>query len=518
MRQTSTIRHSSRALIWVATLGGIIAGLALLPIPGSGQGLPDGGELSLDEALGIARLHNPALRQFVNDGPAADWSVRSAYGQFLPSASVNGALAYEGAGTQTFGSLISQGSTDFGRSSYALDVRYSLSAQTFAGLSGSKADRDATYSRIDAAEFVMESSVTRQYLAALRARDAVLVAERQLERAEQNLDVTTARVEAGVALPTDRKQAEVDRGRAQISILRAESDLRAEKSRLAEQLGVEVTSDFELTSEFEIFDPSVTRDSLVAMALEGHPTLRAYRASEDARSADVWTARSAYFPSLDLFARWSGFTRKALNDDYLVQQAQGSAQSQFESCSLLNQISDGLTSPLPGYPQDCGQFMLTDDEIRQILERNDVWPFSFTKSPLYVQAQISIPIFQGFSRQRQVEQAQALADDAFEARRAEELRVRTAVTTAFDSLRTSYTVVEIEERNLQVAEEQLELARERYTLGAASYLELLQGEESLATAERDYLNAVYDFHNNLSSLEAAVGARLLRDVGDGANN
>lgn len=504
-----------RFLIRMAALAGLLAALALVPVPGAGQELPTGGGLSLAEALDIARLHNPLFQQYLNDGPAADWAVRSAYGQFVPSASVNGSVAYEGAGTQTFGSLVSQGTTDFSRSSYALDVRYSLSARTFAGLSGSKADKDATYSRIDAAEFVLESGVTRQYLAALRARDAVLVAQRQLERADQNLDVTTARVEAGVALPTDRKQAEVDRGRAEIAILRAESDLRAEKSRLAEQLGVDAGGAFELTSEFEIFDPSVTRDSLVSMALEGHPTLEAYRASEAARNADVWTARSSYFPSLDLFARWSGFTRKALNDDYLVQQAQGSAQAQGENCALLNQISSGLTSPLPGYPQDCSQYVLTDDEIRGLLEQNDVWPFSFTKSPLYVQAQISIPIFQGFSRQREVEQARALADDAFEARRAEELRVRTAVTTAVDSLRTSYSVVEIEGRNLQVAQEQLELARERYALGAASYLELLQGEESLATAERDYLNAVYDFHNNLSSLEAAVGARLLRDVRGG---
>ena len=150
--------------------------------------------------------------------------------------------------------------------------------------------------------------------------------------------------------------------------------------RLSEQLGVEVSAEFELTSEFEIFDPQITRDTLVALALDGHPTRQACRASEEARNADVWTARSAYFPSFDVFARWSGFTRKALNDDYLVEQAQGQAQSQFESCGLLNEISDGLSDPLSGYPQDCSVYNLSDDDVRDLLVSNDVWPFSFTKS------------------------------------------------------------------------------------------------------------------------------------------
>jgi outer membrane protein TolC len=507
-----------RIIIWAGCAAlaigtGTISGVAQQDSP-----LVDGG-LSLGDALAVARQNNPLYLQTVNDGARADWAVREAWGQLVPSARASASLAYEGAGTQTFGSLVSEGSTDFRRSSYALSMNYELSAETVARIQGSNAGQDATYARIRAAEFLLESSVTRQYLAALRARDGVRVAERQLERARQNHEITSARVEAGVALPTDRKQTEVDLGRAEITILRAQSNLRAEKLRLAEQLGVDLGAEFELSSSFQVFDPEVSRDVLVESALESHPNLRALRASESARDADVWTARSQYFPSLNVFAQWAGFTRQAMNEDYLVATAESRANSAMGQCNLWNDVSRGLSSPLEGFPMDCSPYQWTPEAEAQVLAANDVWPWDFTRQPLYVQAQISIPVFQGFTRQRQVEEAHAAAEDAFEARRAEELRVRTSVNTAFDSLSTSFQVVEIEEGNLQVAQEQLELARQRYQLGAAPYLELLQAEESLATAERDYLNALYDFHDNLSSLEYAVGARLLRDVGtDGSMN
>jgi outer membrane protein TolC len=68
--------------------------------------------------------------------------------------------------------------------------------------------------------------------------------------------------------------------------------------------------------------------------------------------------------------------------------------------------------------------------------------------------------------------------------------------------------VEIETRNRELAVQQLDFAQERYRLGAAPLLELLDAQSSAATAERDYLNAVYDFHGALVELEHASGLRL----------
>ncbi len=82
------------------------------------------------------------------------------------------------------------------------------------------------------------------------------------------------------------------------------------------------------------------------------------------------------------------------------------------------------------------------------------------------------------------------------------------MTESFDGLESARRVVEIEERNREVAQERLTLATQRYALGAADIIELLDAETSMSTAERDYLNAVYQFHQALVALEAASGRAL----------
>ena len=100
------------------------------------------------------------------------------------------------------------------------------------------------------------------------------------------------------------------------------------------------------------------------------------------------------------------------------------------------------------------------------------------------------------------------AEDAEHSRRAEELRLRTAVTNAYDNLVTAYRVIEAEARNQALSEEQLQLQQRRYALGAAGLLELMDAQTTVTTSDQLYLNALYDFQFNLIALEAAVGQPL----------
>jgi outer membrane protein len=305
----------------------------------------------------------------------------------------------------------------------------------------------------------------------------------------------------------------VERGRAEIDLLEAESLLRTEKLRLLEQLGVQSEGDFQLVSEFELFHPTWDRADLVSRAMDRHPQLRAFRAQESARKAASRQAWSNYLPNIFLSANWSGRARQIGDEQFLLNSAKGSLASQESSCQFWNEVSAGLSQPLSGYPTDCSGFSLTPDQESQILANNDVFPFNFRKEPWSLYVQVSFPVFQGFGRQRQVSEAKAAAEDARLDRVAEELRLQTGVTQAYDELMTATQVVQIEERNREVATEQLELAQERYRMGAGPFLELLEAQTSMATAERDYLNARYRFHGAIWALEAAVGERLRPEAG-----
>jgi outer membrane protein len=227
-------------------------------------------------------------------------------------------------------------------------------------------------------------------------------------------------------------------------------------------------------------------------------------------------ARSSYLPSLSMSAGISGWARQAGNTDFLVnqslEQARGSLAQQAQSCTLLNQISSGLTRPLPNTPADCSQYALTparEAELRrQVESSNQGFPFGYRREPFNMSVTVSLPVFDGFSRERQVEQARIQRTDADLRIRAEQLRIETEVGAALANVQTARRSAELETRNAALAGQQLELARERYRVGAASFIELQDAETAKARADRALLTSMYQFHENLAALEAAVGRSL----------
>lgn len=492
----------------------LLCTLVLSAVPGVPAGLhAQAATLTLDEAVALARRNNPDFLQQANAASHADWNVRAAYGALLPGASVSTTVGYQAAGTPRFGNFTGSdfglgSTTDYYSSSYSLGLTYRVSGSALLAPGQARAQRTATESNIEAAAFTLRANVTRQYLAVRRAQDGVTLARQELARADDNLRLARARVDVGSAIPLEAKQAEVERGRAEVALLQAENLLHGERLRLIQVLGIELDREIELTTGFSVRDVPWTVDQLVDMAVAGHPQLHAARASMTAAGAGVRMARTTYLPSLSLSAGFSGFARQAGNADFLIAQANQNAAQQAQSCTLLNQISAGLSTPLPNTPADCSVFTVTPDQERRIRESNRVFPFDYSKDPFSMSLTLSLPLFDGLNRERQVEQARIAQSDAELRLRSEELRIRTEVATALQNVRTAQRAAELEARNLELATEQLTLARERYRVGSASFLELQDAETVMARADRAHLAALYQFHENLAALEAAVGQPL----------
>ena len=473
--------------------------------------------LSLEEALELARRSNPDYLAQRNNAGVADWAVRDAYGALLPGASASASLSWQDAGTPRFGIFTGDdlgigSTTSYYSSGYNLGLSYRLSGSSLLAPGREKAARRATDANIEAARVAVETNVTAQYLAVLRAQDGVTLAEQELARADENVRLAEARVAVGAAIPMEVKQAQVERGRAQVTLLQTRNLVRTERLRLGQTIGVPLEQDMQLTTEFTVTDIPWEAPELVEAALTTNPQLLAARATERAADRGIDIARSAYLPSLSLSAGFSGYTRQAGNENFLIQQAADRVAGQRESCLDQNALSDRLTTPLPGFPRDCSQFQLTPAMEAEIRAENSVFPFDFTREPLGASLQISLPVFQGFSRERQVEEARAAAADARYRMNAEQLRVRTDVNTAYLNLVTARESFDLEEANRELAQEQLVLARERYRLGAASFIELQEAETVQARADRAYLHAVYGFHDALATLESAVGRPLRTEI------
>ncbi len=505
-----TIHHAKRLLL--ATLAFLVGprgtGFAQEQLPSS---------LSLDEAVEIALRHSPLHQAELNNADLAEWNIKAAYGALIPSATASSSLSWQGSGERQVGS-VTLTELGFGNqpsyyfSSYNLGLSYALDGRVLLALPQAKADRDAQVASGDASSAAVVFQVTQAYLEVLRQEEALSVAQQELERAEGNLRLAQGQLEVGSGTPLDTRQAEVAVGRARVQVLVSENAVRTGKFRLAQQMGLDPQDGFSLSTAFTLEEPRWRETELVSLALERNPSLQSLRAFQRAQEYSVKMARTAFLPSLFLSAGTSGFAREASDPEYLVAQAQGAALGQIAQCEATNDLYSRLADPLPG--TDCSKYVLTEAQRRAIIDRNDAFPFDYLRQPPSASLSISIPIFQGRRRQRDVETARIADQDLRYQIRNSELALRADLASGLANLTTAYEAALIEEENQVWADEQLRLAQERYRLGLATFLELVEAETVKAGADRDRIAAIFSYHDALASLESVVGTSLRTPEGD----
>ena len=118
---------------------------------------------------------------------------------------------------------------------------------------------------------------------------------------------------------------------------------------------------------------------------------------------------------------------------------------------------------------------------------------------------LNIPVFQGGRVRGEVLEADAL----LEQRRAQlaDLRGRISyeVRTAFLDLGAANEQVQVARGAVDLAQQQLTQARDRFAAGVTNNLEVIQAQEAVATANENYISSLYAFNAAKASLGRAVG-------------
>src|SRR5438046_5405048 len=260
-------------------------GLAVCPVLAVCQ-RPVPAQLSLADAITLARANNPLYRQAINDRAPAAWAARSAWSTMLgPSVSASGGIGYAGPGQQTFLTSNFSQSVSTLSSSYGFGLDWSLSGQTLTQPGLRKAQLSAADADVAGAETNLVTTVTQQYLTVLQARDNGEVARQQLQHDEEFQKLAQARYDVGRASLIDVRQAQVARGQAQVVLLRARTAVQVEKFRLFQQMGVTAPVDLaavQLTDTFKVEAPTWQLNDLLTMAQQQNPALKALREREHA--------------------------------------------------------------------------------------------------------------------------------------------------------------------------------------------------------------------------------------------
>src|SRR5690606_22500991 len=117
----------------------------------------------------------------------------------------------------------------------------------------------------------------------------------------------------------------------------------------------------------------------------------------------------------------------------------------------------------------------------------------------------SWPIFNRFQREQTIATRLSSLDvaeaNAQDARR----EVLSSLTTQYAALEAAAVRIEITRASLDAATEDLRVVSERYRVGAATILDVLNSQEALAQAEVDVVTARFDYLKARAQIGALIG-------------
>ncbi|MBA3466944.1 MAG: TolC family protein [Gemmatimonadaceae bacterium] len=463
-------------------------------------------ELTIEEAIALARRSNPELQQVLNNRATARAAVRSAYGQLLPSADVSLSAQRQQGGRQIFNGTSLGASSDVNQSNYRLGIGYRINSATLFTPSLQRANRDAVEADITGATETLRDRVSQQYLSALQAEANAELQDTLVIAAQQQVVLAQAREIVGSGTQLDISRAEVALGLQQVQVLRARNNVDIEKLRLFQLMGVNQPLGVRLVSRFTVVPINLRLEDLLATARKDNPVVVALRSRERVADLNVKREKSEYSPTLSLSTGIGGYTYGFADGGFPVAQAMAQTEASFTNCVRTEEVRAAVG--LPNNLGTCSAFVFNDAQADAIRRENGKFPFNFTNAPRSITASLSLPLFDGFAREQRVQEAMASRSDARYGVRARELALTADVTAAYLTVTTAARTAALQEQNAAKARQELKLVQDRYRIGATTFIDLTEARATYERAESERINAIYDYHKAFAALESAVGRPL----------
>lgn len=346
------------------------------------------------------------------------------------------------------------------------DRSYGLSVDQSILNFGNIARHRSQLSLAEAADFQLEAAgdslITRTaaaYFNVLVALETLTAAEAQETALKKQFDFADKRLEVGLAPITDVHEARAQYDRARANTIVTRNALEDAYRALEEITGKEVRALKSLPQDFQPELPSsLDVDGWVRTATDSNPALKAKELELRSAEAGVDSARAGHLPSIGLRATY------------------GNSRSLF----------DGNVGPTGIDSSDTSTVGLT----------------------------VSIPIFSGGATQSQVRQALAQRDvtgDQLDQQRRALVR---NTRNAYQTLVAGISEVEARKAAVFSARSAYDASQVGLEVGTRTVLDVLNNQQTLFDAEREYALSRYNFLQNRLLLEQAAGTLDVDDLQD----
>ena len=419
---------------------------------------------SLEEAVKIALENKESLKASAMDLESSRQGVKGSYSSIMPSIRFSGSMNESRFPTQTGGYNQTTGEITLDKisSQTSASSTLSLSQNIYDGGVWWNTIRQAKNSYKVAEEFnrqVMTNiirNVHSAYFNYLKASQLLDVARSNLMSSQQQLALAQQKYELGSAKKTDLLKAEVRFGQARVDVVNNDAFLQSAYLTLKNALGL-IGSD----QDFTVEDVETPLDMIPEFET-GFELVQKYNPSVKAK------------------------------------------QYQITGAELGEKIAKGSRLPIISANASMSG---TADDIGDAVSNsyND-------QKRMNTGLSISIPIFSGNSISTRIQKAK-IAVDKQESEYLTQLQDLSVQLQGYlDQLNNYQEIIPINETVLVSAEEDLKLARVRYSQGSTTILEVLDAQVSVVSARSSLIRTKYDAYIQQANLKALLGTL------DAANN
>ncbi len=275
--------------------------------------------------------------------------------------------------------------------------------------------------------------------------EKVKVALKSVRLLETHLDMARTRWHAGVATELDvlRSQVELENEKAQFERIRGQSDLALSglNAMMVRRLDTPIEPTDSLSYEPMVVEP----DEVIRDALEARPEVRSLDLMQKIENELIGLTQADSRPRVDFTLNWG----------YSVRKPHNFFDSDFQRWSA------GLA--------------------------------------------VTVPIFDGECTRGRVAQAVAEREKTVQDRIALENQIRLDAKDAVDRLHVARRVLEAAELNVSQAQRALDMTQANYQNGAATTLDVMDGQAALTLAESLRIEALYDHANARSTVLYVMG-------------
>ena len=302
------------------------------------------------------------------------------------------------------------------------------------------------------------------YFNVLVAMETLAAAEAQEQALKKQFDFADKRLEVGLAPITDVHEAKAQYEAARANTIVTRNALDDAYRALAEITGKDAEVLKSLPVDFQPALPSsLDVNGWVQAALDNNPALKAREYQLRSAESDVATARSGHLPTLYLGANYGKTRTDGDQTNNLT-----STSTAFDNESRSRSI--GLT--------------------------------------------LSVPIFSGGATQSQVRSALAQRDITADQLEQQKRALVRSTRSAYETLVAGISEVEARRASVFAARNAYEASQIGLEVGTRTVLDVLNNQQTLFNAEREYALSRYNFLQNRLLLEQAAGTLDVDDLKD----